>query len=284
MHSINCKGKLIHFDTPRIMGIINVTPDSFYNSNGMIRADDLTALARKMVDEGADIIDIGGQSTRPGSKRISAEEEIGRVVPIIELIHRAFPDVPISVDTYQATVAREAIHCGASLVNDISGGLMDPAMLDTVASLRVPYICMHMQGSPETMQENPQYDDVVLTVLDFFTGRIQACTKAGINDIILDPGFGFGKTITHNFQLLDQLGVFSITGRPILAGLSRKSTIYRTLGVSANEALNGTTVLNTIALMNGASLLRVHDVKEAKETVSLFDACKKASRGGRDAE
>lgn len=278
MNSINCKGKLLHFDVPRIMGIINVTPDSFYNGNGKIRADELTALARKMVDEGADILDIGGQSTRPGSDRISATEESDRVLPLIEMIHQAFPDIPISVDTYHASVAEKAIKTGASLVNDISGGLMDPAMLATVASLKVPYICMHMQGSPETMQQNPHYDDVTRTVLDFFTERIDACTKAGIIDIIIDPGFGFGKTISHNFQLLKQLNIFTITGKPILAGLSRKSTICKTLGISAGEALNGTTVLNTIALMNGASLLRVHDVKEAKETVRLFEAYKKASR------
>jgi len=278
MHSINCKGKLLQFDVPRIMGIINVTPDSFYDGKGMIRAAELTALARKMADDGADILDIGGQSTRPGSERISAAEETHRVIPLIERIHRDLPGIPISVDTYQATVAEEAVKAGASMVNDISGGLMDPAMLATVAALRVPYVCMHMQGSPETMQQNPHYDDVVLTVLDFFNERIDACTKAGITDIILDPGFGFGKTIAHNFQLLNQLHVFSITGRPLLAGLSRKSTIYKTLGISAGEALNGTTVLNTLALVNGASLLRVHDVKEAKETVGLIEAYKKASR------
>lgn len=278
MNSINCKGKLLHFDVPRIMGIINVTPDSFYDGKGMIRADELTALAGKMVDEGADILDIGGQSTRPGSERISAAEETDRVLPLIEMIHQGFPAIPISVDTYHASVAEKAINAGASLVNDISGGLMDPEMLTTVASLSVPYICMHMQGSPETMQQNPHYDDVTRTVLDFFTERIDACTKAGIIDIIIDPGFGFGKTISHNFQLLKQLNIFTITGKPILAGLSRKSTICKTLGISAGEALNGTTVLNTIALMNGASLLRVHDVKEAKETVRLFEAYKKASR------
>ena len=279
MNSINCKGKLLSFDIPRVMGIINASPDSFYNHQGGMNDESLHTLVKKMIDDGADLLDIGGQSTRPGSERISAEAEIGRVVPIIEKIHQWFPEVIISIDTYQSEVAAAAAGAGASIVNDISGGMMDDAMLETVARLKVPYICMHMRGTPTTMQKDPVYDDVVKTVLDFFIERIDACKKAGINDIILDPGFGFGKTITHNFELLAKLDVFgTITGRPVLAGLSRKSTIYKTLGITVDEALNGTTVLNTLALERGASLLRVHDVKEAREAVLLYDAYKKTSR------
>ena len=279
MNSINCKGKLLSFDIPRVMGIINATPDSFYNHQGGMNDESLHSLVKKMIDDGADILDVGGQSTRPESERISAEAEMERVIPIIEKICQWFPEALISIDTYQSQVAESAVNAGASIVNDISGGLMDEDMLSTVARLHAPYICMHMQGTPATMQQDPVYDDVVRAVVDFFIERIDACKNAGINDIILDPGFGFGKTITHNFQLLANLHVFSqVTGKPVLAGLSRKSTIYKTLGSTADEALNGSTVLNTLALENGASLLRVHDVKEAGETVLLYLAYKKASR------
>jgi dihydropteroate synthase len=276
MYSINCKGKLLSFGEPLVMGIINATPDSFYE--GQPGVDDCLAMAAKMIEEGASILDIGGQSTRPGSKRISHEEESARVIPVIENIHHHFPGTVISVDTYSSIIAKAAVEAGASIVNDISGGNMDEAMIPTVAALQCAYICMHMQGTPETMQKEPLYENVVATVLDFFIAKLEECKKAGIKDVIIDPGFGFGKTIAHNFQLLEKLSVLSITGRPVLAGLSRKSTIYRTLGSTAAEALNGTTVLNTMALLNGASLLRVHDVKEAREAVLLFNAYKKASR------
>lgn len=276
MYSINCKGKLLSLSEPLVMGIINVTPDSFYQGHLSERADKITVLAGKMIADGADILDIGGQSTRPGSTPVSVNEEIDRIIPVIKIIHREFPHGIISVDTYYSQVAVAAVVAGATIVNDISAGNLDKDMLSTVAGLQVPYICMHMKGTPATMQQKPQYDDVVKEVLDFFIGKIDECTKAGIKDVIIDPGFGFGKTPVHNFQLLKKLDIFSITKRPLLAGLSRKSTIYKTLGITVAEALNGTTVLNTMALMNGASVLRVHDVKEAKEAVTLYNAYKKA--------
>lgn len=277
MYSINCKGKLLSFQEPLLMGIINATPDSFYKGDLSQGPAGILALAEKMIADGADILDIGGQSTRPGSQRISAAEELSRVIPVIAAIHQQYPSCIISIDTYSSIVAKAAVEAGASIVNDIGAGDMDEAMLATVASLQVPYICMHMKGSPADMQKEPTYENVVKEVLDFFIAKIEACKKAGILDIIIDPGFGFGKTIPHNFQLLKNLSVFSITGKPVLAGLSRKSTVYKTLGLTANEALNGTTVLNTMALLNGASLLRVHDVREAKEAITLFAAYKKSA-------
>ncbi len=275
MYTLNCKGKLLLLDKPLVMGILNVTPDSFYEGHLNKGLDAIIDLADEMIGAGADILDIGGQSTKPGSKHISQEEELNRVLPVIKAIHSKNPDIIISIDTYYSTVAREAVAAGASIVNDISGGNLDTEMIHTVASLNVPYICMHMQGTPDSMQKNPHYDDVVKEVLDFFIYKIDECSKAGIKDIILDPGFGFGKTITHNFQLLKNLHSFSFLQKPILAGISRKSTIYKTLNTTAAEALNGTTVLNTISLMNGALILRVHDVKEAKEAVQLFTAYRK---------
>lgn len=273
MFTLNCKGKLLILDIPLIMGIINATPDSFYK--GHINEDKLQQ-AKQMVAEGAGILDIGGQSTRPGSSSITVEEELARVIPVITSIHQHFPDTIISIDTYNSKVAAAAVNAGASIVNDISAGNMDEQMMATVANLNVPYICMHMQGIPATMQQEPHYNDVALEVLDFFITKIEACKNAGITDIIIDPGFGFGKTITHNFSLLKKLSVLKILNCPILAGLSRKSTVYKTLHTTVEEALNGTTVLNTMALLNGASILRVHDVKEAKEAITLFNAYKKA--------
>lgn len=276
MYSINCKGKLLTTTTPLIMGILNITPDSFYEGQLHRNMDELVDMAGKMISDGAAILDIGGQSTRPGSERITVEEELKRVVPVIENIHRHFPNTVISIDTYNSIVAKASVEAGAAMVNDISGGNLDTAMISTVAALKVPYVCMHMQGTPATMQKEPVYDNVVTTVLDFFITKINECKTAGITDIIIDPGFGFGKTIAHNFQLLKNLPALAITGRPILAGLSRKSTIYKTLGITVGEALNGTTVLNTMALLNGASLLRVHDVKEAMEAIQLYTAYAKA--------
>ena len=276
MFTINCKGKILRFDDPLVMGVINLTPDSFYQGYLNSGIDAITALAEKMIKDGADIIDIGGQSTRPGSTPIAAEEELQRVLPAIKAIHKNNPGIIISIDTYHSAVANAAVEAGASMVNDISGGNIDRDMLPTVAALKVPYVCMHMKGEPGTMQLEPRYENVVTEVLDFFIAKLEQCNTAGISDIIIDPGFGFGKTIEHNFSLLKNLSIFSITGKPILAGLSRKSTIYKTLGSTAAEALNGTTVLNTMSLLNGASILRVHDVKEAKEAVTLFNAYKKA--------
>ncbi|HMK05752.1 MAG TPA: dihydropteroate synthase [Ferruginibacter sp.] len=278
MSVINCKGKLLGLSEPRLMGIINATPDSFYEGYLPQGNAAMLSMAGKMISDGADILDIGGQSTKPGSRRIPAQQELDRVLPVIEAVHAAYPDIIISIDTYSSEVARAAVAAGASIVNDISGGNLDEAMMTAVAELKVPYVCMHMQGTPATMQQDPVYNDVVQEVLDHFIIKLEECHKAGIIDVLIDPGFGFGKTIEHNFRLLKNLSVLSITRRPILAGLSRKGTIYKTLGVTATEALNGTTVLNTMALLNGASILRVHDVKEAKETIRLFNAYKKAPR------
>ena len=271
MYTLNCKGKILSIETPIILGIINITPDSFYVGSRQQALGDILLQAKKMLNEGAAILDIGGQSTRPGSEQIGAEAETKRVVPAITAILQQFPEAIISIDTYHAAVAKAAVEAGAAMVNDISGGMMDAEMLATVAALKVPYVCMHMKGTPATMQHSPAYNDVTKEVLDFFIERIDACRRAGINDIIIDPGFGFGKTIEHNFTLLKNLSVFKILGKPILLGISRKSTIYKTLGVTANEALNGTTVLNTVGLMNGANILRVHDVKEAVEAVKLVE-------------
>ncbi|MBN8858327.1 MAG: dihydropteroate synthase [Sphingobacteriales bacterium] len=269
MYTLNCRGKLLVMDKPLVMGVINITPDSFYKESRRMLPEDTLAQAQQMIAAGADIIDIGGQSTRPGSERITAKEEAERVIPVVETIIQQFPGAVISVDTYYAAVAEKAVAAGASLINDISSGDMDPDMISTVAALQAPYICMHMQGTPGTMQQHPQYNDVVKEVLDYLIGKVKACTDAGIKDIIVDPGFGFGKNTTHNFRLLHDLSLLKITGKPILAGLSRKSTISRILGIPPEEALNGTTVLNTIALMNGAKILRVHDVRAAREAVQL---------------
>jgi dihydropteroate synthase len=276
MFTLNCKGRLLVAENPLVMGIINITPDSFYAGSRHEAINDMLRHASQMMKDGADILDIGGQSTRPGSQLLSAEEEMKRVIPAIEAVHKQHPEGFISVDTFYSKVAIAAVAAGAVMVNDISGGEMDEHMLSAVADLGVPYISMHMKGNPQTMQKQAVYEDVVKEVLDYFIAKTEVCKKAGIHDVIIDPGFGFGKTIQHNFQLLKNLAVFKILEKPILAGLSRKSTVYKTLNTTAEHALNGTTVLNTISLQNGASLLRVHDVKEAKEAVQLFWEYKKA--------
>jgi len=276
MFTLNCKGKLLTIEQPLVMGIINATPDSFYKGDLKAGLQKIVEKAGKMIMEGADIIDIGGQSTRPGSIRISASEEIQRVIPVIDSIVANYPKIILSIDTYYSQVAEAAIKAGASIVNDISAGSLDPEMINCVSSLNVPYICMHMKGTPENMQNNPTYEDLIKEVLDFFIDKIDQCKRAGIKDLVIDPGFGFGKTIHQNFILLKQLSVFKILDQPILAGLSRKSMIYKTLGIDVSEALNGSAVLNTIALQQGASILRVHDVKEAKEAVTLFTSFDKA--------
>lgn len=270
MHTLNCKGKLLVLDKPVVMGIINITPDSFYEGSRKQSIQEIVQVAALMLRDGASILDIGGQSTRPGSGRLNAEQEKQRVLPAIEAIITAYPEAIISIDTYDATVAEKAVQAGATIINDISSGDMDQTMLHTAANLKVPYICMHMQGTPVSMQKNPQYTNVTAQVLDYLARKADTCKQAGINDVIIDPGFGFGKTIEHNFTLLRQLSAFKILNCPLLAGLSRKSTIYKTLGTTAENALNGTTVLNTIALMNGADILRVHDVKAAVEAVMLL--------------
>ena len=269
---INAGGKLIDLEIPKVMGILNITPDSFYEGSRYFTEKDLLGAAAEMIEDGADILDIGGYSSHPGAKDISPEEEGERVLNAIRLISREFPDAIISIDTFRADIAREAvIGCGAHMINDISGGEADSKMFLTVEDLNVPYILMHMKGTPHTMQNSPVYEDVVTDILKWFGERIFRLKSAGLNDIIIDPGFGFGKTIDHNFELLRRLGDFSIAGLPVLVGISRKSMIWKTLGVSADEALNGTTALNAIALINGADILRVHDVKEAVQTVKLYE-------------
>ncbi len=231
-------------------------------------------MAEKMLLDGATILDIGGQSTRPHATILTAEEETQRVLPVIASISKEFPGCFLSVDTYYSQVAQAAIEHGASIVNDISGGSFDPDMIDTLAALHTPFVCMHLKGTADTMHTDPQYTDVTREVLDYFIERIAAYKKAGINDIIIDPGFGFSKNSTHNFQLLKQLEVFQILQKPLLLGISRKSTVYKTLGITAEEALNGTTVLNTAGLLKGASILRVHDVREAVEAIKLTECLK----------
>ena len=273
MFTLNCKGRLLTVEKPIVMGIINATPDSFYAGSRKQGFDAVLKQAEQMLKEGATILDIGGQSTRPGSEKVSAEDEMKRVLEPIDAVNRHFPEIYISIDTYYSNVAREAVMSGACIINDISAGSMDDAMITTAASLDVPYVLMHMQGTPQTMQVSPGYANVTSEVLDFFIKKRDDLLRAGIRDIIIDPGFGFGKTIAHNFELLRNLSVFNLLKLPLLLGISRKATIYKTLDITAEEALNGTTALNTIGLMQGAQILRVHDVKEARQAITLWEAC-----------
>jgi dihydropteroate synthase len=268
---INAGGRLLDLEIPKVMGILNITPDSFYSGSRYNTDDEILKEATRMLEDGADILDVGGYSSRPGAKDISTEEESNRVLRVIKMISREFPKAIISVDTFRAEIAREAIvECGASIINDISGGDADINMFQVIRSLNIPYIMMHMKGDPRTMQNKPVYDDIVAEILKWFGERIFKLKSAGVKDIIIDPGFGFGKTIEHNFELLRRLGDFSIAGLPVLVGISRKSMIWKTLNIDAEEALNGTTAINAIALLNGADILRVHDVKEAVQTVLLI--------------
>jgi len=276
MYLLNCRGRLLNVDKPMIMGIINTTPDSFFAPSRQQLLDGVLSRAEEMLHLGAAILDMGGQSTRPGSRAVSAVEEMDRVVPAIEAVHRHFPHAVISVDTYYASVAEAAVQAGASMINDISAGRLDENLLPAVARLRVPYVLMHMAGTPQHMQDAPHYTNVVREVMDFFIAELARLQKLGITDVILDPGFGFGKTIAHNFQLLRQLELFQLLQHPLLLGVSRKSTIYKTLGTTAEQALNGTTALHTVGLQKGAQLLRVHDVKEAREAVLLLQAMQEA--------
>lgn len=272
MFTLNCNGKLIVIDRPLVMGIINATPDSFYPGSRFQGVDRILQRAEKMLMEGASFLDIGGQSTRPGSKQVSIAEELTRLIAAIESLHLHFPDIIISVDTYYSQVAKEAVGAGAGIINDISGGSIDEELIETVGALNVPYVLMHMKGTPEIMHLHPEYTDVAREVLDYFSKKMEACREAGIRDVIIDPGFGFSKNAAHNFRLLKDLSIFAMLQRPLMAGISRKSTIYKTLEIPVEEALNGTTVLNTICLLKGASILRVHDVKEAVEAVKLVKA------------
>lgn len=274
MFTLNCKGRLLVVDKPLVMGIINVTPDSFYDGSRFQVIDSIVQQAGQMIKDGATILDIGGQSTRPGSEKISAEEEINRVIDPIAAIHKNFPATFISTDTYYSKVAAAAVAAGADIVNDISAGSIDDKMITTVAALKVPYVLMHMQGTPQTMQQETKYASVTKEVLDFLIAKKKMIRDAGISDCIIDVGIGFGKTATQNFELIKNLSVFNMLDAPILLGVSRKSFIYKSLGISVDEALNGTTVLNTIGLMNGANILRVHDVREAMQTIQLFQQYK----------
>jgi len=269
--TLNCRGKLLDLSQPRVMGILNVTPDSFHDKGQHFSVDVAVAHGLKMLDDGATIIDIGGQSTRPKSRRIIAEEEWSRVEPVLmPLAKRLGGNTFISIDTYYSEVAERAIEAGASIVNDVSAGHYDANIFNVAAKCKTPYVLMHMQGTPETMQEDPTYDDVLYEVTCFFRDKLQLLRQAGVYDVLLDAGFGFGKNVEHNFTLLKHLHVFRLLGYPVLAGLSRKSLINKVLNTKAVDALNGTTALNVLALQNGASILRVHDVREAVEAVKLW--------------
>ncbi len=269
MKSINCKGKLISLDSPKVMGILNITPDSFYDGGKYQNEKNVISQAEKMLNEGADFIDVGAYSSRPGAKHISKEEELDRILPIINLLITEFSNIKISVDTFRSKVAEQCVNLGACMINDISAGSLDKNMFSTIAKLQVPYILTHMQGTPQNMQKNPKYNDVVEDLMFFFSQKIAELHSFGVNDIIIDAGFGFGKTIEHNYKLLKNLSLFENLDKPILVGLSRKSMLFRPLEISPYEALNSTTSVNTIALLNGANFLRVHDVKEAVETIKI---------------
>lgn len=267
---LNCKGKLTDLSVPVVMGILNMTEDSFYAGSRLRTEDQILEKAGQMLTEGALILDIGGQSTRPASIRISPGQEIQRTVPAIKSILARFPGTLISIDTYSAEVARAATDAGAVMINDISAGVLDPEMIPLAGRLKLPYVAMHMQGDPATMQKDPKYEDLVTEILDFFIRKAEECRGAGINDLIIDPGFGFGKNPAHNYTLLSHLDSFALLGKPILVGISRKSMVYRLSGTNAEQALNGTTALHMLALEKGARILRVHDVKEALEVIGLY--------------
>ncbi len=265
-------GKLLRLRPPLVMGILNLTPDSFVATSRQQDAAGLLQAAGNMLEQGAHILDVGGASSRPGARMVSVDEELRRIVPAVELLHRHFPKALLSIDTWRASVAREAVAAGASLVNDISAGQLDEGMLETVAGLHVPYILMHMQGTPANMQHAPHYNDVVAEVANYLSTRAALARQAGIADLVIDPGFGFGKDLGHNFSLLRGLPALVQLGLPVLAGLSRKRMVNQVLGTVPAEALNGTTVLNTLALLEGAAILRVHDVGEAMQAVKLVRA------------
>jgi dihydropteroate synthase len=269
--TINCKGQLIDLSTPKVMGILNVTPNSFFDGGKYNNETELLLRVEKMLTEGATFIDVGAYSSKPNAEFVSEEEEISRIVPVVNLLQKHFPEIILSIDTFRAGVAKVCIENGAAIINDISAGILDDKMLETIAQYQVPYIMMHMKGTPQTMDTFNQYDDIIKEMLFYFSERIAAARQLGINDLIVDPGFGFAKTLEQNYIVLQKLELFQMLELPLLAGVSRKSMIYKTLEVNAEMALNGTTVLNTIALTKGAKILRVHDVKEAVECVRLFN-------------
>ena len=270
MSTINCKGTLIDLSTPKVMGIVNVTPDSFFDGGKLTNSDEIILQVEKMLHDGATFIDLGGYSSKPGAEFVSEEEELNRVVPIVKLLVDKFPDILLSIDTFRSEVAKQTVENGVAIINDISAGLLDEKMLETVAKLQVPYIMMHMKGTPKTMQSLAQYEDLVKEMNFYFSERIAKARTFGLNDIIIDPGFGFAKTIEHNYELLQNLELLQFHDLPILAGVSRKSMIYRALETLPENALNGTTFLHAFCLQKGANILRVHDVKEAVECVKLM--------------
>jgi len=279
--SINCRGHLLDLSTPRIMGILNITPDSFYDGDLFFTKEEIAKRVHQLVSEGADIIDVGGYSSRPGAEHISEEEEYRRLERALSIIRKDYPDQIISVDTFRSVIARKVIeHYNVGIVNDISGGTMDENMFETIAALQVPYILMHIQGTPENMQKNPVYENLMKEIFYFFSKSIERLKSLGVNDVILDPGFGFGKTIAHNYELLHRLNYFRILEMPLLAGLSRKSMIYKPLHITPDEALNGSVVVQTIALLNGVNILRTHDVKAAREIVELVKLYRLAGENG----
>lgn len=268
--TINCGGELLDLSEPKIMGILNVTPDSFFDGGKYTTQEQIVTQVTKMINDGCDILDLGAYSSRPGAVDVSSEEELRRLYFVLEILRRDFPDLIISVDTFRSEVAKKVVtDFGVNIINDISSGDLDGKMFDTIAQLGVPYVMMHMQGNPMNMQKNPQYKNVISSLINYFSEKIEKLKLLGVGDVILDPGFGFGKTLDHNYEILNHLDDFKIFEMPILVGLSRKSMINKVLEISPKEALNGTSVLNTLALIKGANILRVHDVKEAKETQKL---------------
>lgn len=272
-HVLQFHGRQLDLSSPRIMGILNLTPDSFYDGGKYISEKDILLRVENLIEEGVDIIDVGAASTRPGAELIPFEEELSRLIHPLEQIRKKFPEAIISVDTYSSGVAKATVEAGADMINDVSGGSFDPKMFKTAGSLNVPYVLMHIKGSPKDMQREPYYKDVVKEVISYFESKIEEAKLAGIKQLVLDPGFGFGKTTEHNFRILNELKTLCGLGLPLLIGVSRKGMINKVLGTSPNQSLNGTTVVNTIGLMNGANILRVHDAKEAREAATIIKYC-----------
>lgn len=270
--TINCNGRLIDLSEPKIMAILNTTPDSFFDGGSHLSLESAVEKVEEFLAQGAEIIDIGGYSTKPGAEEVSEEEELKRTIPVIEKLIEKFPDLIISIDTFRGKVAREAVKAGAAIINDVSGFELDEDMLPAIAELNVPYILMHMKGTPQNMQDNPTYENVTLEVNQYFSKKIAQLRALKVKDIILDPGFGFAKTIAHNYELFSKMEVLGFGQYPLLVGVSRKSMIYKFFGTSPQEALNGTSVLNMVALQKGVKIIRVHDVKEAAETLKIFNA------------
>jgi dihydropteroate synthase len=275
-HTLNLQGQLLDLTSPCVMGILNITPDSFYGESRNFSIDDALLRVEKYLQEGASFIDIGGYSSRPGAKDVSTQQEVDRVVPVVEAICKQFPQAFLSIDTFRAEVAKKSIEAGAHIINDISAGELDPDMFGTVATLNVPYILMHMKGTPQNMQLSPSYQHVTLEVVDYFVDKVEKLRKLGVKDLILDPGFGFAKSPQHNYQLLREMEDLHLFGLPLLVGFSRKSMVYKALDTTPAEALNGTTVLHTLSLLKGAKILRAHDVREARECIILIEKMQQA--------